>query len=147
MTYTVTVTVAEAPKSSDAGVTSVSVAHTPASKTGETAYTVKLQTNAEVTANSFQIVLSDEKASVSAPTANGDVWTFTVTAEDGTTTAAYTVTVTRRSPTADGYALHAQGKPGGYDNAQLYAASNSGQQCADFSVSNRFWRIRDSVPG
>ena len=97
VTYTVTVTVAEAPKSSDAGVTSVSVAHTPASKTGETAYTVKLQTNAEVTANSFQIVLSDEKASVSAPTANGDVWTFTVTAEDGTTTAAYTVTVTRRS--------------------------------------------------
>ena len=97
VTYTVTVTVAEAPKSSDAGVTSVSVAHTPASKTGETAYKVKLQTNAEVTANSFQIVLSDEKASVSAPTANGDVWTFTVTAEDGTTTAAYTVTVTRRS--------------------------------------------------
>ena len=97
VTYTVTVTVAEAPKSSDAGVTSVSVAHTLASKTGETAYTVKLQTNAEVTADSFQIVLSDEKASVSAPTANGDVWTFTVTAEDGTTTAAYTVTVTRRS--------------------------------------------------
>lgn len=97
VTYTVTVTVAEAPKSSDAGVTSVSVAHTPASKTGETAYTVKLQTNAEVTANSFQIVLSDEKASVSALAANGDVWTFTVTAEDGTTTAAYTVTVTRRS--------------------------------------------------
>ena len=97
VTYTVTVTVAEAPKSSDAGVTSVSVAHTPTSKTGETAYTVKLQTNAEVTADSFQIVLSDEKASVSAPTANGDVWTFTVTAEDGTTTAAYTVTVTRRS--------------------------------------------------
>ena len=97
VTYTVTVTVAEAPKSSDAGVTSVSVAHTPASKTGETAYTVKLQTNAEVTADSFQIVLSDEKASVSAPTANGDVWTFTVTAEDGTTTAAYTVTMTRRS--------------------------------------------------
>ncbi len=97
VTYTVTVTVAEAPKSSDAGVTSVSVAHTPASKTGETAYTVKLQTNAEVTADSFQIVLSDEKASVSAPTANGDVWTFTVTAEDGTTTTAYTVTVTRRS--------------------------------------------------
>ena len=97
VTYTVTVTVAEAPKSSDAGVTSVSVAHTLASKTGETAYTVKLQTNAEVTANSFQIVLSDEKANVSAPTANGDVWTFTVTAEDGTTTAAYTVTVTRRS--------------------------------------------------
>ena len=97
VTYTVTVTVAEAPKSSDAGVTSVSVAHAPASKTGETTYTVKLQTNAEVTADSFQIVLSDEKASVSAPTANGDVWTFTVTAEDGTTTAAYTVTVTRRS--------------------------------------------------
>ena len=97
VTYTVTVTVAEAPKSSDAGVTSVSVVHTPASKTGETAYTVKLQTNAEVTADSFQIVLSDEKASVSAPTANGDVWTFTVTAEDGTTSAAYTVTVTRRS--------------------------------------------------
>ena len=97
VTYTVTVTVAEAPKSSDAGVTSVSVAHTPASKTGETTYTVKLQTNAEVTADSFQIVLSDEKASVSAPTANGDVWTFTVTAEDGTTSAAYTVTVTRRS--------------------------------------------------
>ena len=97
VTYTVTVTVAEAPKSSDAGVTSVSVAHTPASKTGETTYTVKLQTNAEVTADSFQIVLSDDKASVSAPTANGDVWTFTVTAEDGTTTAAYTVTVTRRS--------------------------------------------------
>ena len=97
VTYTVTVTVAEAPKSSDAGVTSVSVAHTPASKTGETAYTVKLQTNAEVTANSFQIVLPDKKASAPPPTANGDVWTFTVTAEDGTTTAAYTVTVTRRS--------------------------------------------------
>lgn len=95
-TYTINVVFGTA-QSSDAGVTSVSVAHTPASKTGETAYTVKLQTNAEVTADSFQIVLSDEKASVSAPTANGDVWTFTVTAEDGTTTAAYTVTVTRRS--------------------------------------------------
>ena len=97
-TYTVTVATA-APKSTDAGVSSISVAHTPASKTGETAYTVKLQTNAEVTAGSFQIVLSDEKASITAgPTAgeNG-VWRFTVTAEDGKTTAEYTVTVTRRS--------------------------------------------------
>ena len=97
-TYTVTVATA-APKSTDAGVSSISVAHTPASKTSETAYTVKLQTNAEVTAGSFQIVLSDEKASITAgPTAgeNG-VWRFTVTAEDGKTTAEYTVTVTRRS--------------------------------------------------
>ena len=97
-TYTVTVATA-APKSTDAGVSSISVAHTPASKTSETAYAVKLQTNAEVTAGSFQIVLSDEKASITAgPTAgeNG-VWRFTVTAEDGKTTAEYTVTVTRRS--------------------------------------------------
>ena len=97
-TYTVTVATA-APKSTDASVSSISVVHTPASKTGETAYTVKLQTNAEVTAGSFQIVLSDEKASITAgPTAgeNG-VWRFTVTAEDGKTTAEYTVTVTRRS--------------------------------------------------
>ncbi len=94
-TYTVTVTVA-APKSTNAGVRSISVAHTPASKTNETAYTVKLQTNAEVTADSFQIVLSDEKARITAgPTAgeNG-VWSFTVTAEDGTTSVTYTVTVT-----------------------------------------------------
>ena len=95
-TYTINVVFGTA-QSSDAGVASVKVADVEAAAGENNAYTVTVPYGTAITADSFQIVPSDEKASVSAPTANGDVWTFTVTAEDGTTTAAYTVTVTRRS--------------------------------------------------
>ena len=89
-----TVTVAEAPKSSDAGVTSVTVAGTAAQAGENNSYSVTLPAGTNVTAASFEIVLSDEKASITAgPTASGSDWSFTVTAEDGTAVT-YTVHVT-----------------------------------------------------
>ena len=88
-----TVTVAEAPKSSDAGVTSVTVAGTAAQAGENNSYSVTLPAGTNVTAASFEIVLSDEKASITAgPTASGSDWSFTVTAEDGTAVT-YTVHV------------------------------------------------------
>ena len=61
-----TVTVAEAPKSSDAGVTSVTVAGTAAQAGENNSYSVTLPAGTNVTAASFEIVLSDEKASITA---------------------------------------------------------------------------------
>ena len=83
-----------APKSSDAGVASVTVAGTAAEAGENNSFSVTLPAGTNVTAASFEIVLSDEKASVTAgPTASGSDWSFTVTAEDGTAVT-YTVRVT-----------------------------------------------------
>ena len=92
-TYTVTVSFTEAPKSNDAGVSSITVAGVEATAGENNTYTVTLPYGTDVTAGSFVIVTSDAGATVGALTNEGNVWTFTVTAEDGVTTAVYTVTV------------------------------------------------------
>ena len=87
------VTVTAAPKSSNADVNSVTVAGVEATAGENNTYTVTLPYGTDVTAGSFVIVTSDAGATVSALTHDGNVWTFTVTAEDGVTAKAYTVTV------------------------------------------------------
>ena len=92
-TYTVTVSFTEAPKSNDANVSSVTVAGVEATAGENNAYTVTLPYGTDVTAGSFVIVTNDAGATVGALTNDGNVWTFTVTAEDGVTSKTYTVTV------------------------------------------------------
>ena len=87
------VTVTAAPKSSNADVSSVTVAGVEATAGENNTYTVTLPYGTDVTAGSFVIVTSDAGATVGALTNEGNVWTFTVTAEDGVTSKAYTVTV------------------------------------------------------
>ncbi|MFR4012900.1 MAG: S-layer homology domain-containing protein [Oscillospiraceae bacterium] len=87
------VTVTAAPKSNDANVSSITVAGVEATAGENNTYTVTLPYGTDVTAGSFVIVTSDSGATVGALTNEGNVWTFTVTAEDGVTSKAYTVTV------------------------------------------------------
>ena len=92
-TYTVTVSFTEAPKSNDAGVSSVTVAGVKAEAGANNSYSVTVPYGTNVTASSFVIVTNHPRATVSALTSSKNVWSFTVTAEDGVTTAVYTVTV------------------------------------------------------
>ena len=92
-TYTVTVSFTEAPKSNDANVNSVTVAGVEATAGENNTYTVTLPYGTDVTAGSFVIVTRHPRATVSALTNTRNIWSFTVTAEDGVTTAVYTVTV------------------------------------------------------
>ena len=87
------VTVTAAPKSNDAGVSSITVAGVEATAGENNTYTVTLPYGTDVTAGSFVIVTSDAGATVGALTNESNVWTFTVTAEDGVTSKTYTVTV------------------------------------------------------
>lgn len=87
------VTVTAAPKSNDANVSSITVAGVEATAGENNTYTVTLPYGTDVTAGSFVIVTSDSGATVGALTNEGNVWTFTVTAEDGVTSKTYTVTV------------------------------------------------------
>lgn len=87
------VTVTAAPKSNDVGVSSITVAGVEATAGENNTYTVTLPYGTDVTAGSFVIVTSDAGATVGALTNEGNVWTFTVTAEDGVTSKTYTVTV------------------------------------------------------
>ena len=93
-TYTINVVFGTA-QSSDAGVASVKVAGVSAAAgTAENSFSVTLPAGTEVTADSFEITLSDSKATLTGPAKGEDgVWTFTVTAEDGTAVT-YSVTVT-----------------------------------------------------
>lgn len=93
-TYTINVVYGEV-RSDDAGVTSVKVAGVSAAAgTAENSFSVTLPAGTEVTAASFEITLSDSKATLTGPAKGEDgVWTFTVTAEDGTAVT-YSVTVT-----------------------------------------------------
>lgn len=87
------VTVTAAPKSNDAGVRSVTVADIEAAAGENNTYTVTVPYGTDVTADSFVIVTSDSSATVGALTHDGNVWSFTITAEDGVTSRTYTVTV------------------------------------------------------
>lgn len=93
-TYTVTVSFTEAPKSNDAGVRSITVAGVKAKTSVNNEYTVTVPYGTNVTASSFVIITNHARATVGALTHIKNVWYFTVTAEDGVTTASYTVTVT-----------------------------------------------------
>ena len=83
--------------SANAGVTAVSVAGATGIISGRT-INVELPAGTNLTTDSSKISITpaDGNASVSAPVTNdnGKTWTFTVTAEDGTTTATYTINVT-----------------------------------------------------
>ncbi len=92
-TYTVTVSFTEAPKSNDAGVSSVTVAGFKAVAGANNSYTVTVPYGTVVKTGSFVIVTRHPRATVGALTNTGNIWSFTVTAEDGVTTAVYTVTV------------------------------------------------------
>ena len=92
-TYTVTVSFTEAPKSNDASVSSITVAGFKAVAGANNSYTVTVPYGTVVKTGSFVIVTSDAGATVGALTNEGNVWTFTVTAEDGVTSKTYTVTV------------------------------------------------------
>lgn len=87
------VTVTAAPKSNDAGVRSVTVADIEAAAGENNTYTVTVPYGTDVTADSFVIVTSDSGATVGALTHDRNVWSFTITAEDGVTSRTYTVTV------------------------------------------------------
>lgn len=93
-TYTLTVQYGEV-KSDDTGVSSVKVANVAAAQIEDGNFTVTLPAGTKVSASSFAITTADSTASVGTPTASGNVWSFTVTAEDGTAKT-YTVTVTVR---------------------------------------------------
>ena len=92
-TYTVTVSFTEAPKSNDANVNSVTVAGFKAVAGANNSYTVTVPYGTVVKTGSFVIVTRHPRATVSALTNTRNIWSFTVTAEDGVTTAVYTVTV------------------------------------------------------
>ena len=92
-TYTVTVSFTEAPKSNDAGVSSITVAGFKAVAGANNSYTVTVPYGTVVQTGSFVIVTRHPRATVSALTNTRNIWSFTVTAEDGVTTAVYTVTV------------------------------------------------------
>lgn len=92
-TYSVTVSFTEAPKSNDAGVSSITVAGFKAVAGANNSYTVTVPYGTVVKTGSFVIVTRHPRATVSALTNTRNIWSFTVTAEDGVTTAVYTVTV------------------------------------------------------
>ena len=79
--------------STNAGVTAIKVADVDAKILGNS-FTVTVPYGTKVTASLFEITLADSKATYTTPVEENGVWSFTVTAEDGSTTATYTVTVT-----------------------------------------------------
>lgn len=88
-----TITPAQYVKSTNAGVSELKVAGTTATISGNS-FTVTVPYDTEITASLFEITLADSKATYTSPVEENGVWSFTVTAEDGSTTATYTVTVT-----------------------------------------------------
>ena len=94
VSLTGTITAAAYVKSTNAGVSELTVAGETATISGNS-FTVTVPYGKKITAESFKITLADSKASITTlPHEENGVWSFTVTAEDGSTTATYTVTVT-----------------------------------------------------
>ena len=88
-----TITSAQYVKSTNAGVSELKVAGATATISGNS-FTVTVSYGTEITADSFEITLADSKASITTlPHEENGVWSFTVTAEDGTAIT-YTVAVT-----------------------------------------------------
>ena len=82
-------------KSSDAGVKRVTVDGVAAESSGSNAFSAVLPYGSDRAKATFEIVPA-AKATASKPTTSnkGETWTFTVTAEDGTTRQSYTVRLT-----------------------------------------------------
>lgn len=88
-----TITATAYVKSTNAGVSGLVVAGETATISGNS-FTVTVPYGTKITAESFKITLADSKASITTlPHEENGVWSFTVTAEDGTAVT-YTVTVT-----------------------------------------------------
>ena len=130
-TYTVTVSFTEAPKSNDAGVRSITVAGVKAKTSVNNEYTVTVPYGTNITASSFVIITNHARATVGALTHIKNVWYFTVTAEDGVTTASYTVTVTTA-------ALPTPIKPA-VDNTKPASDSKPKPPFTDVSTSDWFY--------
>lgn len=84
------------PFGNDATVASVTVAGSEATLGADGSYSIKLPTGSVVPAASDIVVTpTDAKATVSTPVTSdgGRTWTFTVTAEDGSTATTYTLHV------------------------------------------------------
>ena len=93
VSLTGTITAAEYVKSTNAGVSELTVADETATISGNS-FTVTVPYGTTITAESFKITLADSKASVTTlPHEENGVWSFTVTAENGTAVT-YTVAVT-----------------------------------------------------
>lgn len=93
VSLTGTITAAEYVKSTNAGVSELTVAGETATISGNS-FTVTVPYGTTITAESFKITLADSKASITTlPHEENGVWSFTVTAEDGTAIT-YTVAVT-----------------------------------------------------
>ena len=102
---------AELVKSNDAGVKEIKLGNIKAKAEKNNTFTLEIpySENASLPKdqNDFTIILADSKAGVTtapAPVKEGDYskWRFTVTAEDGTTTQAYTLNVSIASPSEEG---------------------------------------------
>lgn len=87
-----TIAAAEYVKSTNAGVSELTVAGVTATISGNS-FTVTVPYGTKITAESFKITLADSKATYTSPVEENGVWSFTVTAEDGTAVT-YTVAVT-----------------------------------------------------
>ena len=90
--------------SSDTNVKSVTVSGTEATPGENNTFTVTLPAGSSLPTNAGEITIEPaEYATVSTPTSTNDgaTWTFTVTAEDGTTTANYTLHVSVQDPAPD----------------------------------------------
>lgn len=125
--------------SANAGVLSVTVCGTSASASEDgSTYTVTVPYGSTVTADSFTITLSSNAASITADPAETEsgVWTFTVTAEDGTTTAEYTVQVSVASkPASSGSA----GKPSKSNKDPQTAEPDDGRTFTDVRTGSWYY--------
>lgn len=116
--------------SADAGVTSVRIVDTEGAIDGTTiTVTLPYGSTLPVESSEIEITVADKAEITTDPTTtdSGETWTFTVTAEDGTTTVEYTLTVTIAAPPSPS-------KPeGGSSSSSSSSSSNSSSSSSNSS--------------